>query len=210
MCGLQGTVLSTTVTSGYQEILVKMCRNAYIDIQELRKDWPWMRSSTTFSTVAGTTEYSLSTMVGGGTSDIARLVPGMVLYTDSNSYDERLTEWSYNRYIVDDVPQQTQSKPTLFAQDPVDHHLFLNPPNGVYTITVHYFTLPVALSAVTDTPVMPESFHRLIAYMGAAQMAAFMGNSNLFNINNQKADAMLGMLMRSELPGKRVRTLGIV
>jgi hypothetical protein len=207
LVGMQGTVSSTTVTSGYQEVLIKFCKQAYIDIQTMRKDWRWMRSSTTFNTVAGTTEYSLAT-IHGGTHDIARWVPNMILYTDSNSYDTPLKRIPYDKYIKDDYPQASRATPALYATDPIDYHLYLNPPDDAYTITCHYYTMPVELSASADTPVMPEEHHMAIAYLGAAHFAAFMGNSNLYMILNTKADAMLGNLMRAHLPAKRVRLHG--
>jgi hypothetical protein len=207
LAGLQGTVTATTGVSGYQESLIEFCREAFMDIQDLRKDWPWMRSSVSFNTVANTSEYSLATI---GVTDMARWVPGMILYKNANDEYTQLGSITYDEYILRKVTTSGSSIPSIYALDPVDKHLYLNPPNDVYEIECHYYTLPVELSASADTPLLPPAFHMLIAYQGAAHMAAFMGNNNLFGILTAKADAMLGDLMRSENPGKRMNVVGIV
>lgn len=202
---MQGTVDDVTVTSGYQETLIEFCAQAWIDIQELRKDWPFMRSSVSFNTVASTTEYSLATI---GVTDLARWVPGMITYINSDSYTSLLRQYSYDQYVLEDVALSDTNLPDVYAIDPVDKHLYLNPPSGAYTIKGHYYTLPVRLAADSDTPLLPPAFHMLIAYLGAAHYAGSIGNSNLFQMNTAKYDTMLGMLMRSEMPSKRVRLIG--
>ena len=209
LCGMQGNYVSASGATGYQATLAQMVINAWIDIQSLRKDWHFMRTSRTFNTVIGTTEYSLTTIWGGSTVDLAYWVPGMILYTDSNSFDTQLREFSYNAYILNEVEQQSNTLPELFAQDPVDKHLWLNPPSIVGTITCHYQTLPITLSANTDVPTLPAQFHKAIVYRAAADMAAFMGNGSTYQLYTQKADAMIGSLLRSENPGVKVRTEGI-
>lgn len=209
ICGLQGTVASTTVTSGYQETLVKFCKQAYIELQEYRPNWPWMRSSATFNTVASTTEYSLQTIMGiGNTVDIDRWVKGMIVYTDSDDATTPLHQMSYNSYIVRDVDDWGTGAPSHYAEDPVDRHLWINPPDTAYSITAYYYTRPVHLSASSDIPVMPVAFHMLIAFMGATHMAGFLGNSNLYNTLGVKSDNMLGMLLRANNPAKRARVIG--
>jgi hypothetical protein len=212
LCGMQGVVSSVTVTSGYQEILVKFVIDAYNDLQVYRKDWPWMRSSVTFNTVQSTTEYSLQTIVGiGNPINIKRWVPGGIYYLDTNNNNDRVRLYSvsYNRYLTKNMDDDDENKPYAYAEDPIDNHLYLNPPDGVYTIEAHFYTVPTILAANSDVPLCPPSFHRLIAYMGARRMAGFMGNANLYNELTTQADVMLGNLLRAENPAKRVRLLGI-
>jgi hypothetical protein len=207
---MQGVVSSVTVTSGYQEILIKMVKDAYVDLWVYR-DWPWTRESETFNTVQGTTEYSLATIVGiGDTVDIRKWVPGMILYVDSDGYRTPLRRVGYNYYVRNDIIKQDQSTPALYAEDPVDSHLYINPPAGAYSIEAHFYRYPVELAANGDTPDCPDSFHRYIAYAGAYRLAKFMGNPNLSQQLALQADVMLGNLLRGHNPAKRVRTLGIV
>jgi hypothetical protein len=209
LSGLQGTVSSTTVTSGYQATLIEFCAQAFVDIQELRKDWPWMRSEVTFNTVAAQTEYTLANIFGiGNAVTLGRWILNMMLYVDTDNNPLPLRLWNYDRYILDKVAYEGSGPPDKFAQDPVDKHLHINPPDDAYSITGHFYTTPVVLVSDADIPLLPPSFHNLIAYQGAAHMSAFMGNSNLFQVNTAKADAMLGDLMRAENPGKKMIVMG--
>ena len=209
LCGLQGTVSNTATATGYQDILVEYCSQAYTEIQELRKDWPWMRSSATFNTTADKSEYTLQNIVGiGNDKDIARYVKGMFYYEDANGNDVWLRKYSYDRYIYKGIANETSAIPGVWAEDPIDKHIYINPPDDVYAMTIHYYTLPVTLDGSADTLLLPESFHLLVVYLGAAYMSGFMGNANLFSINQAKADQMLGMLYRSENPMKKMRLRG--
>jgi hypothetical protein len=211
LSGLQGVVSNAATATGYQATLVEFVAQAWIDIQDLRKDWPFMRDSVSFTTTASQSEYTLLQIFGVDVSQtIARWVPNMILYIDSNSYSTALLQYTYDQYVYQDIAQQDTGLPNRYAEDPVDKHLYINPPDSTYNITAHFYTLPVRLSGNTDTPTLPLSYHMLIAYQGAAHMAAYMGNSNLFQINQQKATAMIGMLMRSELPAKKMYVRGIV
>lgn len=209
LVGLQGTFSSASAATGMQATLAQMVANAWIDIQTLRKDWHFMRSSVSFNTVQGTVEYSLTTMFGGSAVDIANWIPGGIYYTDSNSFDTPLRQITYDQYVERDIAQADQQLPAQFAQDPVDKHLWLNPPLSAYTITCHYVANPVTLSGNADVPLLPTSFHKAIVYRAATDMAAFLGNGNAYALYQQKADAMIGSLLRSENPGQRVVTMGI-
>lgn len=204
LASMQGVVSSVSITSGYQYNLIKYVRDAWIDLQNLRKDWPFMRSSLTFNTVADTNEYSLATI---GVTDLKRW--HILQYTDSNGKKQPIRKMSYDYYITREINNDSSGKPLRYAEDPIDRHLYLSTPDDAYTITGYYFTQPVSLSGTTDTPTLPVSYHMLIAYLGALKMADHMGNNNLYMELEKDADFMLGNLMRDHNPGKRVRMIGI-
>jgi hypothetical protein len=210
LAGMQGTLSTVAVSSGYQEILVTYCKDAFYDLQEYRKDWPWMRSSSTFNTVASDYEYSLQDIVNLGNSiDIARYVPGGIYVQDLSSSERSPLDYlPYDTYLYRNIDQADTGTPSLYALDPVDKHIYINPPDQAYTIEVHYYTLPVTLDEDADIPLLPPAFHILISYMGAARMAGFMGNSGLAAELTVAADNQLGMLLRSENPGKRMIVRG--
>jgi hypothetical protein len=130
-------------------------------------------------------------------------------YTNPQSRELKVYPVSYDQYILENIAQWGEGKPRKYAVDPIDKHLYLNPPDAVYAMTLHYISEPVELVNTTDEPTLADSFHMLLAYMGAAHMAAFMGNTNLYSDLSFRADVMLGSLMRSELPKKRVKLRGI-
>ena len=205
LCGLQGTFSSVTTTTLYQQTLAKFIAEAWYDIQDLRRDWPFLRASVSFSTVAGQSEYTLTNI---GATDIARWID-MIYYTDASGGIHELGYMNYDTYILDAMSSKSQSTLDTYAVDPVDKHLYTNVPDAVYTVTGHYITTPTVLAANTDIPLLPVAFHNLIAYQGAAQMCAFLSNANMYNILIQKADSMMGSLMRSELPSRKMQVRGI-
>lgn len=204
LAGMQGTLSTVALSTSYQYTLVRFVAQAWIDLQNLRKDWFFMRSSVDFNTTAAKTEYTLANM---SVTDVARW--HLITYTDSNSYIQKLDGMSRDQYLLDNVAQEGQGAPRVYAVDPIDKHLYLNPPDGVYAMTCHYITEPVELTGNTDEPTLPDSYHMLLAYLGAAHMTAFMGNSNLYTDLSFRADVMLGALMRSEVPTRRVKLRGI-
>lgn len=204
LSGLQGTLSTVEYSTGYEYKLVRYVAQAWLDIQNLRKDWPFMRSTVSFSTVADTTEYSLATL---SLTDLARW--HMLTYTDANSKEQRIYPMSYDQYLLDNIASQESAKPRWYAVDPIDKHLYLNPPDAIYSVTGHYITESVELTSASDEPLLPDSFHMLLAYTGAAHMASFMGQSVLYQDLAFRADVLLGDLMRSELPKKRVKLRGI-
>ena len=206
LCGLQGTISTVALSTGYQYTLIRFVVQSWIDLQTLRKDWDFLRSSVSFSTVAGTSEYSLATM---SLTDCARWID-MIYYTDSSGGVNQLRHISYDQYILDAMSAKSQSKLESYAIDPVDNHLYFNVPDGVYNVTGHYFTEPVELTTATQEPSLPDSYHMLLAYLGGAHMAAFMGNSNVYTDLKFRADQMIGSLMRDSNPAKRINIRGIV
>jgi hypothetical protein len=209
LCGLQGSFTSVSTTTTYQVTLAKFVAEAWEDIQNLRKDWPFLRSQLDLSLTTGKTEYTLTDIFGSPTdSDVARWLT-MCYYTDGNNNIRQLRWISYDEYIGNETAGGSANYPGIVAADPVDRHLYFNPLDTTYTVTMHYITLPVTMTSNTDEPLLPPAFHNLIAYQGAAQMCAFMGNTTMYNILVQKADVMLGELMRSEIPSRRMNIRGI-
>ena len=205
MAGLQGTITAVASVTGYQQNLVDYVAEAYEDLQNMRTDWRFMRSNVTFNTVQGTTEYSLSTI---GITDHGRWLDN-IAYADSNGYLIRLRPQNYDRFLLEETGNTVQSKPFKYTEDPVDRHLYINEPDGVYAITAHYMTKAVVLALDADVPLLPSQFHLLIAYLGAMKMANFMGNTNMYSKLQVDADYLLGSMMRSELPPKKMRVVGI-
>jgi len=209
MCGMQGSMSTAYGATGYQATLAKAVINAWIDIQNLRREWRFMRKSVTFNTVTSQYEYTLTNIFGpGNPQDIALWVPGMVYYASGDA-NMPLYMYEYDAYKHYDIAAQSNSTPYVYAADPIDRHLYINPPDGIYSITAHYWRTPQILSANTDTPVLPVQFHRAIVYRAAADFAAFMGNVNEYQVYTQKADSMIGSIMRTEVPAKRVKPKGI-
>jgi hypothetical protein len=202
---LQGTFSAVASASGYQALLAAIASDAWVDIQNLRgADWDFLRTSRTFSTVASQTEYTITDILGSATSTIGKWDTKMVLYDD-----KPLKWYDYRYYITSKQDEAGVTKPTLFAIDPVDQHLYINPPAGIYSITAHYFKKPIVLTADADVPAGGPEFHFAILYRTIAEMTAVLGNTSVSSLYTQKADAVIGSLLRHSNPAKKVKSPGI-
>jgi hypothetical protein len=204
--GLQGTMSSVLSSSQYQQTLAKFIADAWVDIQSMRKNWPFMLSSVNFSTTAGKYEYSLNDMT---LTDLGRWKNDMIYSTNSSGERTYFRHIPYTEFLSDEIENQSNAAPSLYAVDPVDKHLYLNPPDAIYDITAHYYTVPVVLADNADVPLLPPAFHNLIVYLGGAYMASFLGQPNIFATLNNRADMMMGQMMRSELPARKANVVGI-
>jgi hypothetical protein len=207
LCGLQGTFSSVSTTTTYQQTLANFVAEAWTDIQNLRKDWPFMRSSVDISISQGVTEYALSTIFPV-TDDMARWI-GQGWWTDTDNTRKFIRWMGYAEYLYQNIDQSSQGPLQYVTQDPVDKHIYVNPPDGSYTLTLQYYTDNVVLANNDDEPLLPHTYHILIAYLGAAYMAAYLSNMSMYNLLQTKADSLMGSLMRTELPAQRINVQGI-
>lgn len=207
---MQGTISTVVGATGYEATLVGMVADAWVDIQSARRNWRFMRATEDFTTVAGQSEYTITNIFGTAVSPVGTWVRDMILFNKAADNVIQLRPYDYNAYITNEIDQSTQNEPNLYAVDPVDQHLYINPPNSAYSMTAHYWTKPVILSADADVPAAPSEFHNLISYQAAAEFGAFMGNSNVFQMNGLKAKTMMGELKRSQLPSMRIVTPAVV
>ena len=125
-----------------------------------------------------------------------------------------MLDYGYDRYIRQSIAQNDENEPALYAIDPVDQHLYINPPNATaLNLTAYYYSKPVNMSLESSPdvyiPQSPVEFHSAIVYQAAAEFAAFLGNGDLFTVYSQKASSLVGDLMRKALRKRRVRTRSI-
>lgn len=190
--GLQGTIQSVSTVSGYQATLIQHVKNAYEDIQSYRDEWDFLRDSVDIVLTQGAT--------GSGVfSDVQRWDIRHIYY-DSTP----LSIVSHDWYIQTKQSEAAQGRPSIVAQDITTRRLYFNPVDAGYTIVAYYWKVPETLSANTDVPIIPISYHKLLIYRAAADFSAFIGNGNLYQTYNTKADTLMGKLLRDNNPAKRV------
>ena len=190
--GLQGTIQSVSTVSGYQATLIQYIKNAYEDIQSYRDEWDFLRTSVDISLTAGDTTYT-------PTSDVDKW-DIFHIYYDSKP----LTVVSDDYYIQSKMSESGQSLPSFVSQNDTTKVLSFNPADSSYTVTAYYWSVAETLSANTDVPSIPTPYHKLLIYRAAADFCAFIGNGNLYQTYNTKADTLMGKLLRSNNPAKRV------
>lgn len=126
------------------------------------QDWPWLTDTETLSTVAGTATVAVA-------SDWKSTVS---LHRILDTFADRLDPVS-----IDDIDRYSDNQgcPQVFAE--WGSALVLAPvPDNTYSLRHRYRRVEDELIADTDTPLSPQSMHRLIVLKAAAIAFARDGN----------------------------------
>ena len=182
-CGIAGSgPAAVTGQTGEMERIVTWVAQAWNDIQVTHKDWGWLRATASFTTVDGTASYTLGS--GAGTVGVTAATFGMWIPGSARNYVTATSQSS--EIFMDDMGYESwrdyyqygslrtsKSRPTDIAVGP-DKSLNLGSvPLAGYTVTMDYYTAPVALAADSDTPALPAQFHMAIVYRAMQMYAAY-------------------------------------
>jgi hypothetical protein len=169
--GVQTTdpFFTTAVIDGYINTAIRRIATEF--------DWPWNEISTTFSTVAGTDEYSVPT------SPQWYRTKALTIDTFDSLYYISLKD-------IREIPTTAQSRPRFFyvgvdsGATGADKIIVRPVPDSVYVVTHDYYTVEPGLTLSTDTPRLPAQYHEMIA-----DLAAYYGLER--NRENARAAAMM-------------------
>lgn len=204
--GMQGTGPTSVATAvGAEAVLVRLSREAYIDVQNLRPRFDFLDSKNSFSTVIGQTSYSIANVFPGGT--------GLPKEYDLGSFtimkDGKKT---FLRYIERDILEaaymnSTVTKvPNAFSIDFADNSILLYPTaDALYTVNFRYWREPEILTTDAQIPRLPIAFHMLIVYKAVEKMAIYLNTQASYSYYNNEAMRLQGQLMRSNLRPLRSR-----
>lgn len=205
-CGIPGDG-PTTVATDQRELkrLVAWVRQSWVEIQELRSDWEWMRKDFVFDTVAGQQVYAPDTDI---------------LLTDfaswrNNSFRSYLTSAGYGSelvlsqfvsysdfrdYYLLASRRLMQGRPIEVAIQP-NKSLCLGPtPNDIYTVSGEYYKVPQELSLDTDVPDFPARFHMAIVYKTMEKYGLFESATEQVVAGQQQFNMLMNKLMEDQLP----------
>jgi len=203
-CGFQGSITAVTGVTGYQARLIQEVKRAWMDIQRERYNWDFLRKSEDFDTDSSTTEYSLATIFGTADHDFGRWITNSIMY----DY-EPLKYVDYDYYLTLDRTGSS-GEPGYFTIHPQSKNLILDPLDGIYTITAHYFRTPQELTDTADVPLVLSKHHWAIVYKAAMGLAGFVGNPTLYQSAALEYSRAFGELLRDENPGKTIEMRPIV
>lgn len=149
--------------------VVGWVRDAYIDIQNERSDWVWMRRDFTAPLTIDQIAYTPAQLglddVGSWLHDIpSEGWRNLTIYEDGQQDQEgELSEIPYS--VFRERYQRgvhDHNKPTDWSISPTNQLLFGNKPDKAYIVRGEYMMRAEELAADADTPSMPAQFHRVI------------------------------------------------
>lgn len=180
-CRISSTGPSAVTSQvGVLSDIVDWVISAWVEIQQIHEDWDFLRASASFTTVAGTSTYTLGT--GAGTTGIAATSLGLWAretfrnYTTANGTGDEIPmeyvdydEWR-DVYLMG-ANRDVRTRPCVFAISPAKG-ISLGPvPAAGYTITGDYFTAPVYLSAGSDEPTLAKHYRMAIVWRAVMEYA---------------------------------------
>lgn len=161
------------------ERLVNWIKDAYIDIQDKRNDWDFLRQDFSFNTVAGTSTYAALTDLANWKRSSFR-----IYLTSAGVGDERwllAEDWPYFRdNRLYNANRDVSGRP-LYSTIKPDKSIVLWPkPTGIYTINGEYFTVAHEFVNDTDEPIFPRH-HMAIVYNALMRYAAYVAEPSLYS-----------------------------
>lgn len=148
-------------TRGIQTSVKDFINKAQRDIINSEVEWPFTVVNQSFSTVAGTAEYSRE-------ADAKTVDFDSFTVQKSGEAERKLRYLSFNEYLdakneIDTNPNTSARAAPDFVYETPDNKIGLSPvPDDTYTVRYYYYQTSTDMSGATDTPVIPERFHDVI------------------------------------------------
>lgn len=183
--------------------LVSWINTAWMDIQGTNEDWEWMRSTASFTTVAGQATYTPTqcglTNFGAWGRNTFRCYTTSVGVGSEQFLDYVDYEGWRNTYQFSTMRSQ-QTQPNVMTITP-DKSIGLGPvPAAGYTILGSYYTVPSEMALDADIPALPTQFHMMIVYRAMMSYGAFESAAEVYQRGETEFKKMLRRLTMSRLP----------
>lgn len=207
IAGLHGVGPSSVATAqGLEGTVVQYVRQSWTDIQNHRPDWNFLKARGSFNLQASKETYSLLEVFGATPQNIKSYREKHFVITDPNGVKRILTPKHYENYWSDYLNNTSTGLPSVVSIDPSDLSLnFREIPDSPYAVSYSYIRSPQILENNTDIPLLPISYHMIIAYKALEKLAAYLGSGETFSEYNLEYTKMLGQLMRDQIEAKRMR-----
>lgn len=201
---ISGTLPSSVLSqTGRLAKIVSWTNSAWMDIQNQRTTWLWMRKEFFGDTIANTSRY---TPAAWNITDLARWI------TDDDSttmYDTTIgvsdegaitftpwPEWK-SRY---DRGTQTPNRPVEYTITAANEVALGPLPDAVYRVRGEYVKTPQTLAANADIPELPARFHTIIAWRALMLMAGHDEAPTTYASAKTEFDRIMFDLERDQLP----------
>lgn len=165
--GASGDDSTTVDAAGEWDRLCTWVSQAYLELQQERPNWNWMRVEVSFDTINQQNEYPYASAPLSLTNFSRWRENSFRIFKDSVGDERLLDQWGYNDFRdawLISTDTITYAYPHSIAVSPTDSLILALPPDGVYTVTGEYFKAPTELADDSDEPSLPPRFHMLIVY----------------------------------------------
>ncbi len=204
-CGVSSDNMTTVVgQSGEALRMIEWANAAYLDILGAHQDWGFLRTSTSFTTVAAQASYTPAqagtTNFGKWICDSFRNYPTATGTSAEIEMDEIEYEVWRARYQFGSS-RTSYSQPSEFCITPAKA-IGLGPvPPAGYTVTADYFTCPVEMTvADASTHVIPTHYELIIIYRAMMMYGEFESAPEVFSKGEREYKRLMRRMEADYLP----------
>ena len=156
-------ITNVTSTRGIQTSVADFINKAQRDIINSEVEWPFTVVNQSFTTTAGTAEYSRE-------SDAKTVdYDSFTIQESADTAERKLKYLSFNEYLekrneADTNPDSSARALSEYVYTTPDNKIGLSPvpDKSTYPVRYYYYQTTSDMAANTDTPTIPERFHDVI------------------------------------------------
>lgn len=183
--------------------LVDWVSTAWMDIQNEKTDWFFMRQSVSFNTTPGKSTYSAletnTTSFGNYKLDSFRQ------FRVSSGYgsEQRLNFLPYDTFrdmYLYATMRLTSQMPVVFTVD-FSKNMILGPiPDDVYTVNGEGYAMPTELVLDTDRPTLPSQYHMAIVWRALMYYGQYEAASEAYAHGQNEYSRLMSRLLVDQMP----------
>jgi hypothetical protein len=159
-----------------------------------KRPWKWMQKSTTFNTVAGTTQY---TLVDGVAEEITLRIANQSMPLNWISREQFLQQYP-GGWTTTGNGLPTMYVPSAEASNNALQIDLWPTPDAVYTVTMDYRARAAPLAADGDYSVVPPEYEDALVFGPAAEMLTLLGDQRSAVYENKNKENYLAAWMEDE------------
>lgn len=208
--GVQGTgPASISSASGAELDLVNATSDAWMDLQNYRDDWRWLRDEKSFLISPSSQTYTPAQIFVTPPIRHKRWLKEKMAYCGTEGSLGYIPYIPYDYFQHLELNNIVGKKPAYYTVRESDNALVFPKLDQQYTFKINYQKSPQVLSAGTDVPELPEYFHLLIVYAAIEKYSVVISSPEVYQKYSYDHAKLMGALMRDQLPKKILRVGGI-
>lgn len=202
--GSSGAAPVTTIAQrGDIKRLVDWISTAWMDIQNDRRDWFFMRQSVAFNTLIGQRSYSAAdagiSSFGNFKLDSFRQYRVSVGFGSEMDLGYMPYDYFRDFYMRGAIRSMT-GMPISFTVDPSKNFLVGPLPDCPYTINGEGYTMPTEFALDADRPTLPSQYHMMIVWKALQYYGTYEAAAESHARGEKAYDALMGQLLNDQLP----------
>jgi len=192
---------------GINDKIVAWIADADLWIQRKYTDWQFLRSSVDIVTIASKDEYSLSDI---GVTDYGRWIVDEFFINPGTANYSQMTEYDYEAWMRSEfrLGVKHENEPDKFVVKPDGGLVFIDVPDGQYTVRASYYRSPRKMTDNVDVSPIPEQFHIAIILRAKMFLGEYHEDGGLYQSAEKDFKEVFSELEAHSLPDWHPKTVG--